>query len=145
MQQGDLEFLIPADNDTYIDPDIKLYVRVKLVSGLGLDLDEKYFTDVTNNFLHSLFNLCNIEINRVPITQSGDLYQYRSYLETLWNYGNYAATSYHTNSFWYLDNGDMFTVTLRQRIGPLLQRTWNSLLVGIKQRRVRISSFRSIT
>jgi hypothetical protein len=29
--QNDLEFLIPADSDTYIDLDIKLYVRGKLV------------------------------------------------------------------------------------------------------------------
>ena len=30
VDQSDLEFLIPADNETYIDPDIKLYVRGKL-------------------------------------------------------------------------------------------------------------------
>ena len=66
MEQSDLEFLIPADTDTYIDLDIKLYVRGKLVSGEGKDLDEKDFTAVTN-FLHSLFSQCNI-INGVPIS-----------------------------------------------------------------------------
>jgi len=40
VEQSDLEFLIPADTDTYIDLDIKLYVRSKLVSGEGKDLDE---------------------------------------------------------------------------------------------------------
>ena len=29
FDQNDLEFLIPADTDTYIDLDIKLYVRGK--------------------------------------------------------------------------------------------------------------------
>jgi len=75
VEHSDLEFLIPSDTDTYIDPDIKLYVRGKLVSGEGKDLDEKDFTAVTNNFLHSLFSQCNITIYSVPITQSGDLYQ----------------------------------------------------------------------
>ena len=32
---NDLEILIPADNDTYIDSDIKLYVRGKLISASG--------------------------------------------------------------------------------------------------------------
>jgi len=43
----------------------------------------------------------------VSITQSENLYPYRSYLETLLNYGSDDATSYLTNAFWYLDNGNM--------------------------------------
>ena len=71
------------------------------------DLDNKDFTAVTNNFKHSLFSQCKITLNNVPITQSGDLYQYRSYLETILTYGNDAGASLLTNSFWYLDRGDM--------------------------------------
>jgi len=107
VDQSDLEFLIPADNDTYIDLDIKLYIRGKLMSREGKDLDDKDFTAVTNNFLHSLFSQCNITLNDVPITQAGERYQYRSYLETLTTYDSDAAASHLTNSFWYLDNGDM--------------------------------------
>ena len=53
LGQNDLEFLIPGDSDTYIDLDIKLYVRGKKVScpGKGLDLTDT--TAVTNNLLHS--------------------------------------------------------------------------------------------
>ena len=43
----------------------------------------------------------------MPITQSGDLYQYRLYLETILTYGSDAGASNLTNSFWYLDKGDM--------------------------------------
>jgi len=100
MEQSDLEFLVPADSDTYIDLDIKLYVRGKLVTGEGKDLDNKDFTAVTNNFFHSLFSQCNIKLNNVPIKQSGDVYEYRSYLETILNYGNDAGASHLTNSFW---------------------------------------------
>ena len=73
MEQSDLEFLIHSDSDTYINLDIKLYLRGKLVSGEGKDLDNTDFTAVTNNFLHSLFSQCNITLNNVRITQSGDL------------------------------------------------------------------------
>jgi len=56
VEQSEMEFLIPADSDTYIDLDIKLYVLGKLLSGEGKDLD-KDFTAVTNNFLLSLFSV----------------------------------------------------------------------------------------
>jgi len=42
---------MPADTDTYIDLDIKLYVWGKLISGEGKALNNKDFTAVTNNFL----------------------------------------------------------------------------------------------
>ena len=31
VEQSDLEFLIPAYNDTYVDLNIKLYIRGKLI------------------------------------------------------------------------------------------------------------------
>jgi len=68
VEQSDLEFLIPADSDTYVELDINLYVRGKLVSGEGKDLDNKDFTAVTNNFIHCVFSQCNITLNNVPIT-----------------------------------------------------------------------------
>ena len=41
------------------------------------------------------------------MTQSGDLYHYLSYLETILTNGSDAGASLLTNSFWYLDRGDM--------------------------------------
>ena len=52
VDQNYLEFLIPASKDNYIHPDIKLYVRGKLVSGSGNNVDVSDHTAVTNNFLH---------------------------------------------------------------------------------------------
>jgi hypothetical protein len=121
VEQRDLEFFIPADSDTYITLDIKLYIRGKLVLGEVKDLDNNDFTCVTNNFLHSLFSQCNITLNNVHIKQSGDLYQYRSYHLIILNYGSDAGASHLTNSFWYLDQGYMFSVTLQQQIRPLPQ------------------------
>jgi hypothetical protein len=60
ITQSDLEFNIPSYHDTYIDLDIKLYVRGKITASDGKDLDVKDFTVVTNNFLDSLFGQCSI-------------------------------------------------------------------------------------
>jgi len=53
-EQNNLKFFIPANNDTYIDLDIKLYVRGKLISASGKDVDFTDLTGVTNNFLDSV-------------------------------------------------------------------------------------------
>jgi len=58
VEQIDLEFLIPGDSDTYIDLNIKLYVRGKLVSSSRKDVDLTDSTAVANNLLHSLFSQC---------------------------------------------------------------------------------------
>jgi hypothetical protein len=107
MDQTDLEFSIPSDYDNYIDLDIKLYVRGKLTTSDGKDLDEKDFTAVTNNFLYSLFSQCSISLNNVCVSQSTELYNYRSYLETLLTFGRDAVQTHLTNAFWYLDAGEM--------------------------------------
>ena len=103
LDQSDLEFLVPADQDTYIDLNIQLYIRGKLTKADGTDLELTDTSCVANNLLHSLFEQCNISVNGVMITHSADLYYYRAYLETLLSYGNEAAESHLTNAFWYRD------------------------------------------
>ena len=104
MYQGDLEFLIPAEHVTYIDLNIRLFVRGKLTATDWKDMEETDYTGVTNNFLHYLFSQCSLTMNGTTVTKMTDLYQYLSYLETLLNYGSGASTSHLTNGFWFLDN-----------------------------------------
>ena len=107
VEQNDLEFVIHGDSDTHIDLDIKLYVRGKLGSCSGQDVDVTDTTAVVNNLLHSLISQRTVTLNVVPITQSHDHYNYCAYLETLLIYRIDAAPSHLSNSCWYLDNGDM--------------------------------------
>ena len=79
VDQSDLEFLIPAEHDMYIDLNIRLFVTGKLTTANGKDLEATELTGATNNFLHSLFNQCSITLNGTTITPSTDLHQYRSY------------------------------------------------------------------
>ena len=107
VDQSDLELMIPSYSDTYIDLNIRLYVRGKLTKNDGTALGNTDFTAVNNNFLHSLFSQCSIALNGVTITQAAELYNYRSFFETILTYGSDAATSHLTNAFWYLDDGDL--------------------------------------
>jgi len=107
VDRNDLEILIPADKDNYIRLDIQLYVRGKLVSSSGNNVDVTDHTAVTNNLLHSLFSQCTVVLNYTTITQSSEHYNYRSYLETLLSYGTDAAATHLTNAYWYRDTGDM--------------------------------------
>jgi hypothetical protein len=92
LNQDDLEFVIPDDSGTYIDLDIKLFVKGRLEKADGAALDNTDFTAGTNNFLHSLFSQCRIKLNGKQITHATDLYNYRAYLETLLNYGSDATS-----------------------------------------------------
>ena len=58
VDQTDIEFLISADSDTYIDPNIHLFIRGKLVKTDGTDLAETDYVAGVNNLLHSLFSQC---------------------------------------------------------------------------------------
>jgi len=73
IDHSDLEFLIPADSDSYIDLDIKLHVKGKLQKPDGSALDNTDFTAGTNNFHHSLFGQCSIALNGKQITQASEL------------------------------------------------------------------------
>jgi len=96
VERIDLDFVIPGVSDTYIDLDIKLYVRGKLFSGSGTDVDGTRTTAVTNKLLHSLFSQCTVTLNGVPVTQSHEHYIYRAL-----TYDADAALSHPTNCYWY--------------------------------------------
>jgi len=107
VNQNDLEFFILGDNETYIDLDIKLSVKGRLLGAYGKDLDASDHTAGTNNLLHSLFSQCSIALNGVNITPASKLYPYPSYMEKLLTYCPDAANSHLTNAFWYIDKGDV--------------------------------------
>jgi hypothetical protein len=103
VDQNDLEFSIPEDHDTYIDLDIKFYVKGKRVGAGGRDVNATDYTAGTNNLLHSLFGQCCISLNGVNITPTAELCHYPAYLETLLKYDSDNANTHLTTSALYLD------------------------------------------
>jgi hypothetical protein len=79
-EQNDMEFFIPGDSYIYIDLDMKLYFRGKMVSSSGKDVDLTGTIAVANKLLHSLF------------------YNYRAYLQSRLTYGTHSASSRLSNS-----------------------------------------------
>jgi hypothetical protein len=86
---------------------MKPLFRGKLIKGDGTDLYATDFTARTNNFLNSLFSQSSISLNGVSVTHSSELYNYRSYIETLLNYGSDAAQTHLTSAYWYVDDSDL--------------------------------------
>jgi hypothetical protein len=69
VERNDLEFLIPGDSDTYIDIDVKLYVRGKLVSSSGNDVELTDTTAVPIIFYTPCL-VSVVTLNRFPVTES---------------------------------------------------------------------------
>jgi hypothetical protein len=105
VDQTDLEFFT-GSYDTYIDLNIHLIIRGKLIKAEGKELDATDYTAVTKNLLHSLFSQCTITLNSVTITPASGVYLYRAYLEALLTNGSDAAVLHLTNTFCYQDNGN---------------------------------------
>jgi len=112
VDQSDLEFDIPGDAKTYVDLDIHMSVLGKLVAQDGSALEKTDNTTLVNNLLHSLFSQCNVTLNAVSVSSSQDLYNYKSYLETLLTYRHDASQSHLTNAFWNPDEGDFIAQNL---------------------------------
>jgi len=96
VDQTDIGFVILGDRDTYVELDLKLFVKGKLQTEDNTDLPETDYTAVINNLLHSVFIQCAVSLNGTQVTQATELYPYRAYIETLSTYGNDAAISHLT-------------------------------------------------
>ena len=123
IDQADIEFLITGDSETYIDLDLKLFIKGKLMKGNGTNLTDTDYTARITNLLNSLFSQCSISLNGTKITQATELYNYRAYLETLLTYGTDAADSH-----------------LKILSGTWTQVTWKMAIVRNVQKQRRIFS-----
>jgi len=54
-----------------------------------------------------MFSQCNVTHNGKDVTQSNEHYNYRSYLEIILTYGTDGTASHLTNTYSYLDTGEM--------------------------------------
>jgi hypothetical protein len=106
--QRDIEFTVLGDVEHYIDPDMQIYVKGQLLGADGAELDIKDYTATVNNVTFSIRAMQH-ESKNTSITPSADNYNYRSYFETLLTYGSEVAESHLTNSYCYLDNGNVLT------------------------------------
>ena len=83
-------------------------MRTKMTKGDGGDLHPDEKAGVVNNFLHSLLKQVDVYLEAKQVTQARGIYSYRSYLETLLNYGPSAKESQFTAALFYKDTAGKF-------------------------------------
>ena len=102
-ENGAITFLTPGTED-YIDlSKTILVVRAKVTKPDGTNLDNDAKVGPVNNFMHALFKQIDVFIKDKQVTQSAGTYAYRSFLETLLNYGPSAKESQLTASLFFKD------------------------------------------
>ena len=100
-----IEFVVPGHGDEYIDlSHTMLHVQAKIVKSDGGNTQATDMVSPVNNFLHSLFTQVDVYLNQRLVSSPGNTYAYRSYIETLLNYGPAAKGSHLTAGLWYNDD-----------------------------------------
>lgn len=83
-----IEFNVSHSGLEYIDPShTQLYILAKVTKDDGTNLTQNDNVAPINNWLHSMFSQVEIILNQKNSSSSANLYHYRSYIETLLNYG----------------------------------------------------------
>ena len=102
-----MDFSIPGTSE-YIDlAHTLLSVRVTIAPTVTPPdtIDKNILKNIglVNNFMHSIFNQVDVFFNQKPVSPPINAYAYRSYIETLLNYGSTAKKSHLTSALWYTD------------------------------------------
>ena len=83
---GPIEFVVPGTGDAYIDlANTYLFVRAKIIRGVGTNLCDDTPAAPVNNWLHWLFSQVDVYLNDSLVTPSSNTYPFRAYVETLLN------------------------------------------------------------
>jgi hypothetical protein len=89
-----IEFSISGDGDFYLDlSESLMYATVKITEADGSELKDPTHVKPTPLLLSSLFSQVDVFLNGKLLSSASDTNAYRSYLETLLNYGHSAKSS----------------------------------------------------
>ncbi|GFT35664.1 uncharacterized protein F54H12.2 [Trichonephila clavipes] len=102
---GPVEFHISGSGEEYLDlSQTQLFLKAKIVKSDGSPIEKGAEIGPVNLFPHSLFSQVDITLNERLVSNSSNTYPYRSYIETLLNYGIDSKTSQLTCEMFYKDN-----------------------------------------
>lgn len=126
-QDSPLEFHIPAHSEEYLDlSQTQLKLVVKLVQSDGTDLTAAIKAVPVNNFLHSLFSDVTVSLNQKIVTPSNNLYPYRAYLQTLFNYNEETKYTRCQCELWYADTPEHFEDITDDNVGYQNRATFSA-------------------
>ena len=127
-QEAPIEFHVPSHSDEYLDLSQTLMViRAKLVKADGTALEEDAKVAPINNFLHSMFSDVMVSFNQKTISSASNLYPYRAYIETLFNYNSEAKVTRCQCEAWFEDTAGKMDDTGDTNDGFLARQSLSSL------------------
>ena len=113
-----IRFDITGTNAHYIDlAATELHVKFTIIDNRTSKLAPHKDLALVNNFLHSMFEQCQVYLNNVAVENTNKCYAYRAYLENLLCYNNDAKEN--------LLRGDFFFPESKLKQGICLQRQKN--------------------
>ena len=122
LEGSPIEFHIAGTPEEYVDlAQTKLHVKAKITNGDGTNLVAGAPVGPTNLFMQSMFSQCEVSLNERLVSPASTNYPYRSYLETILNYGRDAKESQLTASMFHKDR-------------PLLLGAWMHLTLRLMMR-----------
>src|SRR5436190_6182323 len=122
-----IEFVVPGHGDEYVDlSHTMLHVQAKILKSDGTATQSTDIVGPVNNFMHSLFTQVDVYLNQRQISSPGNTYAYRSFIETLLNYGPAAKGSHLTSSLWYDDKAGSMDDTDNTNTGLVSRRDFTS-------------------
>ena len=87
---GQVQFDIPESFTQMTDPNLMLYVKLKVTKGTGENLAAATVVAPVNLLLHSLWRDVVVKANGVIIHQTTNTYPYKAYMETVFTYSSAA-------------------------------------------------------
>lgn len=124
-----IEFVVQGHGDEYIDlAHTMLSLRVSIPPQADAPQGGEPGPAPINNFMHSMFNQVDVYLNQKLVTPPNNAYAYRSYIETLLNYGPAAKDSHLTSVLWYDDTPGKMDDTKDENAG--LKKRREFLTVG---------------
>lgn len=122
-----IEFVVPGGNDDYIDlSHTMINIQAKILKADGTDIADGTKVGPVNNWLHSLFSQVDVYLNQRLVSSPGNTYAYRSYIESLLNYGPAAKGSHLSSALWYTDTAGTMDQNEDGNKGLVARRTFTN-------------------
>jgi len=109
---------VTATGEDYMNmSNVMLYVRAKVTTNAGADIDADWTAAPMNLLLHIMFTQVDVSLNGTLISSSRNAYPYRSMLETLLSYGEDAKKSQLFSELFYKDDAVRIDETIIAEAG----------------------------
>ena len=120
-EDGSIDIHIKGNGPQYLDLHrSRLYVKAKIVTEDGKDLEEADVVTPTNLWLQALWNQLDVMFQQKLVSSSGTNYAYKAMMDVLLNYGGDAASTQLQTQLYYkdiaglMDNTKLSEVPLNQ-------------------------------